>query len=417
MRPKHLVERVEHLGDAQVLDVVDRAGKAGPERFEHILPRHLVVGDAVEVFFQLGGEVVFDVAREILLQERDHDAALVLAVQPLLVEPHIAAIAQDLQDRCVGRRTADAEFFHALDQRGFREARRRLGEMLGDGERLTLQRLAVAHGGQAVAVFIVRIVVAAFLIEFQEAVELDHLAAGAQVERARARLGDDINSGALEFGRFHLARHGANPDQFVEPRLVIIEAAAQIGRAACDVGGADGFVRFLRVFRLGLILARRIRHVILAVILADHLAGLSDRGAIDLHAVGTHISNETGGLATDVDALIKPLRDAHGVRRREAELAAGLLLQGRSGEGRVGIAPRRLGLDAADGKVRRLDGTLEVFGFRAAADVEPRQLLAVGADQARLEGVAARRRQGRDQRPVFTRDETLDFLLAVADQP
>ena len=64
---------------------------------------------------------------------------------------------------------------------------------------------------------------------------------------------------------------------------------------------------------------------------------------------------------------------------------------------------RRAGLASTvdDREVRGLDRLLEVFGFRAGADVEPLDLLAVGADEARLEGVAARRRQRRDQRPVF----------------
>ncbi len=104
-------------------------------------------------------------------------------------------------------------------------------------------------------------------------------------------------------------------------------------------------MRFLRVLGLGLVLARRVRHVGVAVILADHLARLGDRLRRDLHAVGSHIGDEAGGLAADVDAFIEPLRDAHGVRRREAELAAGFLLQGRGGEGRLRIAPGRLRLD------------------------------------------------------------------------
>ena len=43
-------------------------------------------------------------------------------------------------------------------------------------------------------------------------------------------------------------------------------------------------------------------------------------------------------------------------------------------------------------------------------------LLAVGADEARLELLAARRGQRRHQRPIFARDEFLDFELAVADE-
>ena len=52
----------------------------------------------------------------------------------------------------------------------------------------------------------------------------------------------------------------------------------------------------------------------------------------------------------------------------------------------------------------------------AGANVEPGDLPAVGADQACLEGLGPRRRQSCDQRPVFARDELLDFELAVADE-
>ena len=67
--------------------------------------------------------------------------------------------------------------------------------------------------------------------------------------------------------------------------------------------------------------------------------------------------------------------------------------------------------------VRGLEIALEGLGLGAGADVEALDLLAVGADQARLEGLVARRRQRGDERPVFARDELLDLELAVADQP
>ena len=238
VRSQHVVERIEHLGDAQILDLVDGADEVAPEILQHLLPGNLVVGDAIELFFQGGGEIIFDIAREEVFQERDHDAALVLAMQALLVELDVAAVLQHLQDRGIGRGPADAELFHALDQRGFGEARRRFGEMLGDGEILALQRFALAHGGEAAAVLVVAVVVAAFLIEREEAVEFYHLAGGAQLQHARARFGRDIDRGAFQFGRFHLAGDGADPDQFIELGLIGIEAAAHIGRAARQIGRA-----------------------------------------------------------------------------------------------------------------------------------------------------------------------------------
>ena len=146
--------------------------------------------------------------------------------------------------------------------------------MLGDREFLPLQRLALAHGGEAARILVVAVVVLAFLVERQETVEFYHLAGGAQFQHARAGLGRDVDGGALHFRRFHLAGDGAGPDQFIEPGLVGIEAAAHLGRPSRQIGGTNGFVRFLGVLGLGLVQARRFRHIGLAVILADHGARL-----------------------------------------------------------------------------------------------------------------------------------------------
>ena len=165
VRRQHLVERVDHLADAQVLDLADRADEVAPELAQQFAPFDLVVGDAVELLLEIGGEIVFDVAREEALQERDDDAAAVLRHQPALVDADVVAVLEHLQDRRIGRGPADAELLHALDQRGFRVARRRLGEMLGGADLLLGQRLARAHGGQAARLLVLGLVVAAFLVE------------------------------------------------------------------------------------------------------------------------------------------------------------------------------------------------------------------------------------------------------------
>src|SRR3954462_6442765 len=51
------------------------------------------------------------------------------------------------------------------------------------------------------------------------------------------------------------------------------------------------------------------------------------------------------------------------------------------------------------------------------ADVEPLDLLAVGADQPGLERFAAWRRKRCHQRPIFPRQELFDLEFAVANQP
>jgi len=77
------------------------------------------------------------------------------------------------------------------------------------------------------------------------------------------------------------------------------------------------------------------------------------------------------------------------------QLAAGFLLQGRSGEGRLRIAPRRFCLDRGNRETGGLDRLLEIF---ASAPV-PHVRSAVGSrllsarDESRYNCVAARRRQ------------------------
>ncbi len=116
------------------------------------------------------------------------------------------------------------------------------------------------------------------------------------------------------------------------------------------------------------------------------------------------------------DALIQALRHAHGVRGREAELAARLLLHGRGGERGRRVALAGLRLNRSDAELSGFKIALEGLRLVARPDVEALDLPAVGADKARLEGVVARCRKGRDQRPVFARDELLDFQFPVGHE-
>ena len=126
--------------DAQVLDVVDRGGEVAPEVAQQLAPVELVVGDAVELLLQVGGEVVFDVAGEEAFQEGGDAAGPCPRGRAASCRCAHSRGPQHLQDRGVGRGPADAELLHALDQRGFRVARRRLGEVLGRGDRALGQR-------------------------------------------------------------------------------------------------------------------------------------------------------------------------------------------------------------------------------------------------------------------------------------
>ena len=79
------------------------------------------------------------------------------------------------------------------------------------------------------------------------------------------------------------------------------------------------------------------------------------------------------------------------------------------------MALDRLGLDRDDLERRLFERSLELLRLRARADVETRDLLAVGADQTRRERRVRLRSQMGEDRPIFARNEFFDLELAVAD--
>ena len=101
VRPEHVVQRIEHLGDAQFADVLHRGDEVAPEIAEHVLPGKLACGDQVELLLEVGGEIVFHVAGEEVLEERGDEAPFVLGVKLLLVEPDIFA-SRRMSSRGIG---------------------------------------------------------------------------------------------------------------------------------------------------------------------------------------------------------------------------------------------------------------------------------------------------------------------------
>ena len=148
---EQIVERIEHLGHAQIRDVLDGGGEIAPEVAQDLLPVQLAGGNAIELCLQIGREVVLHIAVEEAFQERGHEPALVLRHQPLLVEADIFAVAQNGQRRGVGRGPADAELFHLLDQGRLGVARRRFGEVLNRRDLLKRGLFAFGQRRQAFA--------------------------------------------------------------------------------------------------------------------------------------------------------------------------------------------------------------------------------------------------------------------------
>ena len=334
------------------LVLVDGAGEIAPEIAQHLLPVDLAVRDLVELLFEIGGEIVFDIAREEALEEGGDEPALVLGHRAASCRcAHIRDRVSTASVDGIGRRAADAELFHALDQRRLGEARRRLGEMLASlrSSRASARRRRHIGGRRP-----------RFLVLARRR-GLPGRARGSRrsgrpgrwrADRAArapasASMSTVVRSSSAD--SIWLAMR-ALPDQLVELRLLGLELRVRhrFGRRL-EVGRTDRLVRFLGVLRLGRVVARRVRQVLRRRIrLAMTLARAGDRLGRHVDAVGAHIGDQADGLAADVDALVEALRDLHGARWREAELARGLLLQRRGGEGRVRVALRGLRLDRGD---------------------------------------------------------------------
>src|SRR5262245_11455276 len=111
--------------------------------------------------------------------------------------------------------------------------------MLGRVDLLALNGLSRRHGWKPAA-FLVILVVAAFLVEREKAVEPDHGAGGAELRGALGAPRVDVDGGSLQLGRGHLARDQPFPDELIEPRLIAIEEARDIAGQPSEICRADG---------------------------------------------------------------------------------------------------------------------------------------------------------------------------------
>ena len=195
---------------------------------------------------------------------------------------------------------------------------------------------------------LVFLVVPALLVKSKKTGKAHHLAGGAKFKLARAGLSQNVDGRALELRALHLAGDGARPDEFVELRLLGFEVPGDIAGALRHVGRTDRLVRLLGVLGLGGVFARGGGHVSVAEILGDDAPRRRDRLGREIDAVSPHIGDEAGRAVADIDAFIEALRNLHGARRRETELPRRLLLQRRSGEGRIRMALDRLRFDRGD---------------------------------------------------------------------
>ena len=85
-RRQLFVQRIEHIGDAQFLGAFDLGEEILPEVAQHLLPVEFAGRNPVELFFEIGGEIIFDIALEEAFQEGRDQPALGLRDQLALVD-------------------------------------------------------------------------------------------------------------------------------------------------------------------------------------------------------------------------------------------------------------------------------------------------------------------------------------------
>ena len=272
----------------------------------------MAVGDLVEHVLHGGGELVGDLAREVLLQQPDHRERQPRRHQRGALLVDVAAVEDGADDRGVRRRAADLAVLELLDQGRLGVARRRLGLVALGGQRRGGHRGALGQVGQPGLDVVAALgrVVDVLDVGLEEAVEGDRAAARAEDRVAAVGGGTaDADRHRVADRVLHLRGDGAHPDQLVEPELLAGQAGLG-GGAERLAGRADRLVRLLGVLDLRGVGPRRVGQVLRAVQLPDLVAGGTDRAARERRGVGAHVG--------DVAVLVEPLRDRHRHARRSS---------------------------------------------------------------------------------------------------
>ena len=61
---QRIIERVDHLGNSQLLGFLDQLVEVGPECAQHLFPRQPAAGNIVKLLFEICREIVLNIALE-----------------------------------------------------------------------------------------------------------------------------------------------------------------------------------------------------------------------------------------------------------------------------------------------------------------------------------------------------------------
>ena len=183
---------------------------------------------------------------------------------------------------------------------------------------------------------------------------------------------------------------------------------ARSGAFLAEIGGTDGFMRFLRVLGFGRVNAWFVRDVGRIIALGDGPARGRNRAVVHLHTIGAHVRDRA--------VLVEPLREPHRVARRKAEFARRFLLQGRGRKRWRRVSRQRLGFDILNRETTAFDSGLGSHRVALVANGQPVDLVAFPADQPPEERRAVML-QISNNRPIFLGPERFDLALAIHDHP
>src|SRR6185437_14808991 len=391
--------------------VLDLLRERAVERAEHLAPVDGAVLHLVEVALHVRRELDVEYVRQAL-----HHHALDLFSQvgrkeAALLQQHVTPVRQRRDDRCVSRRTSNAQPLQLLYKTRFREAGRWLGEMLRGLDTLDRDLLALGHSGQRLLVF-QRLAVTRFtrfLIERLVARELHD--ASRRAEHIPSEI--EIHRRRVEHGGRHLRSHEALPYQLVELELVILQVTLDSVGTTCRIGRPHGFVGILGVLALAITVELRaaVREKLLAEQRPQIIARGGRCGIRDARRIGTHVRNEShGAFGTDLHTLVQILRKPHRALGPESESLGCFLLQCACRERRVRVlatlAPLDLGYRESLESADIVENALRVGG------VGYLRLLSVDMMQLRREFLTGLLEQCRD-RPVLDRLERAYLTLTL----
>ena len=223
MWAENVIHHVDDFSDPQFLGFFNQRVEVCPERRQDIFPLKTPARNVIQLLFKISGEVIFHVTAEEVGQECNHDPAPLSRDKSLLIQAHVFPVLQDGNDRRVRGRTTDAQLFHFLHQRRFGIAWWWRGKVLVCNDFFTVKHLTFFQPRQPLFSVIVARIIAAFLVDFDEAVEGQNRTGRAHLRSACVNI--NINANLIKNSCCHLASDRPLPDQLVETHLVAIEDA------------------------------------------------------------------------------------------------------------------------------------------------------------------------------------------------